>query len=255
MTKTATSHFFSERRLFLFLGCEGAPYNSAQGASYERSYDEYPKVLEGLATSEQGRSDGTGGVDGSSGQPDAYEVYENQGETDGETCEVAGSYLGIRGAENDKDEEEGGDNLNEECSAYSACIGYTIGSETAGKVSCGDNLGEEEKDGSCHDCTDNLATPVTNGILPAETAGEGYTEGDGRVDVASGDTSDRVSHCDNRKTESHGGAYDAGGRVTAKEHCGSAAKEGQNESSDALCKILSHNNSGLRFGVFITNVQ
>jgi len=39
-------------RLFLVLGSDSAPANCAQSTTYEGSYDEYPKVLEGLAASD-----------------------------------------------------------------------------------------------------------------------------------------------------------------------------------------------------------
>ena len=104
----------------------------------------------------------------------------------------------------------------------------------------GDYLGEQKKHCTCDDTADELADPVADGVLPGHAAGKGHAEGDGRIDVASADAADGIGHCDHGKTEGDCGTDNAGGRVAAEEHCGSAAQERQYERSDAFCKVLFH---------------
>ena len=125
---------------------------------------------------------------------------EDEGETDCETCEVACAYLAVSGSENYEDEEEGGYDFYQECTTGTAGTGDTVTSETCRVGTCescrrSHDLGEEEEQGTGDDGTDDLADPVSAGILPAHTSGKGDAKGDGRVDVATGDTADCVSHC------------------------------------------------------------
>lgn len=227
-------------------------FSSAAGASADHTtalrappqrggYDEYPEILEGLAAGEESRSDGTGRVHGRAGEPDAHEVDEDEGQTDRETCEIAGTYLAVSRSEDHEHEEERGDELNEERSACSAGVGHRVGSETSGEVRSGDYFCEKEEDRAGDDGSDDLADPVAKSVLPAHSAGKGGTEGDGRVDVAAGDASDGVGHSHYRETEGDSRADHSGGGVAAEEHCRSAAKKCQNHCSDALGDVLSHN--------------
>ena len=59
-----------------------------------------------------------------------------------------------------------------------------------------ENTAPAEKNGSGDDTAEELPDPVAAGILPAHPLAEDYAEGDCRVDVATGDTADCVSHRD-----------------------------------------------------------
>ena len=166
---------------------------------------------------------------------------EDEGQTDRETCEIAGSDLAVSRSEDHEHEEERGDELNEERSACSAGVGHRVGTKTSCEIRSGDNFRENEEGRAGDDGSDDLADPVAKSVLPAHSAGKGDTEGDGRVDVAAGDASDGVGHSHYRETEGDSRADHSGGGVAAEEHCRSAAKKCQNHCSDALSDVLSHN--------------
>ena len=216
--------------------------------------DKVKHILEGCATGEEGRTEGTGRVDGGAGQVDADEVNEDEGETDRQAGRLAGAQLRIRGAEDDEHEDEGGDELDEQRSADASRVGYAVGAEAAGQVRSRNDLGEEQQDGAGDDTADQLAAPVAAGVLPAHAAGERDGEGDGRVDVAAGDVSDRVRHGDDGQTESDGGAHDTGRLAAPEEHSVAAAQEHQNEGSDAFSKVLFHFECGLFHVVNLTKI-
>ena len=152
--------------LFLLLRSEGSPNTGTQGAAHERGAYEYPEVLEGLAAGEDGGADGTGRVDGGTGQVDADQVHQHEGQTDGKTGEVARTDFAVRGSEDDEDEQEGSDDFHEERTARAAGIGDTVRAETAGQIRSGNDLGEKEKDGTGDDGADDLTAPVAAGMPP-----------------------------------------------------------------------------------------
>ena len=229
----------------LLLRGEGAPCAGAERAADERGHDEHPEVLQGGTTGEDGGTDGTGRVDGSSGQVDADEVHQDQRKADGQTGEIARADLAVSRSEDHEHEEEGRDDLDEESAAETACIRHAVGTETAGKIRGGDDIDEQEQDGTGEQTADHLADPIAAGVLPAHAPGEGDTEGDGRIDVAAGNAADGVSHGDDGETECEGRTDNTGGRVASEEDCGAAAQECQNEGSDALSDVLFHNDTKL----------
>lgn len=161
---------------------------------------------------------------------------QHEAETDCKTCEVACALLLVGGAEHYEDEEECGDDFNEDCSAGTVCICNAVGAEASGIAHCTGCAGsaDDSEEDSCADNTaDELADPVTTGILPGHSLAEDDAEGDGRVDVAAGDASDGVGHCDDSKTEGGSGSEDAGGLTASDKDCGAAAEKGQNH-----CLIL-----------------
>ena len=168
---------------------------------------------------------------------------EDQGQTDGQAGEVAGAFLGIGGAQHHEDEEERGDAFDEECAADAAGIGDTVGAE-AGRIAHGARsarrLDDQHEHGTGEDTADDLADPVADRFFPRHAARKGDAEGNGRIDVAAGDAADGVGHGHHGKTESDGGADDAGGVTAAQPHGGAATQERQDERSDAFCKVLFH---------------
>ena len=102
----------------LFLCFNTLPEDSGYECSDERTYDEDPDVGKGFAASEQSGTDGTCGVNACTGEVDAYQVDENQRETDSQTCEVAGCAIRlVRCTQYYQDEEGSEDNLDRECNA------------------------------------------------------------------------------------------------------------------------------------------
>ena len=124
---------------FVLCRSECAPYDCTQCTTAERGYDKHPEVLEGLAAGEEGGADGTGGVDGSPGKVDAHEVDQDKAETDCETGEIACSNLAVSGTEDHEDEQEGGDDLDKECTTDTTGSGNTVATKT-GRI-CTDEFG------------------------------------------------------------------------------------------------------------------
>ena len=228
----------------LLLGSDCTPYACAQCTANERGYDEHPEVLEGLSAYEESGAYGTGGVHGSTGQVDAHQVNEHQGETDGYACVVACTNLGSGGTENYEHEDEGGNALYEECTAYASGIGDGVGAEACRVTHCAGSSGhlDDEEEYGCTEYTAyNLAYPISAGILPAHTAGESYAEGDGGIDVATGDAADGVCHGNYGEAECEGCAHYACGVTATEEYCCTAAKECENHCSYTLSNVLFHN--------------
>ena len=112
---------------------------------------------------------------------------EHEGQTDRETCEIARAALFISRAEYYEHEEEGAHNLHEETAACSACVRYTVCTQTCRVTHCARSAGhfdDEVEYGCSQYAADNLSDPITAGILPSHTAGKGDSECDGRVDMA-----------------------------------------------------------------------
>ena len=119
--------------LFLFfLRVKRVVAECRESAADSGSHDEYPNVLEGVTACEESGSEGTGGVDGSAGKTDAEDVYENQCETDNETCEGAVACLGRCNTEDCKNEDEcQNDFYDKSCESVTVNAGKTVGTETA----------------------------------------------------------------------------------------------------------------------------
>ncbi len=77
--------------ILLFLWLDNLPEDSSNEGTNEGTYDEDPEVSKCVATSKDSGTDRTSGVHACAGEVDAYQVDENQRETDGQTCEVVGS--------------------------------------------------------------------------------------------------------------------------------------------------------------------
>ena len=163
-------------------------------------------------------------------------MHENQGETDCKTGQVACPVFSVSGAENDEDEDECCYNLNEECAPDTASIGNTIGSTHF----CTGYAAEPKQDGSSENTSEELGNPVSAGVLPGHSAAHCDTEGDCRIDVATGNATDSVSHCNDRESECESGCRNTGRLTTSYEDCCSAAHECQNHCPDELSKILFH---------------
>ena len=114
---------------------------------------------------------------------------EDEGKTDGEASEIAGSHFAVSSSENHEDEQEGSYNLDEEGSAGTACSGDAVTAKT-GRVGTREGYGrshylrEEKEEGTGYESADDLADPIAAGILPAHAAGECNSQRDGRIDVA-----------------------------------------------------------------------
>ena len=162
---------------------------------------------------------------------------EDQGQTDGETGEVAGAELAVGGAENHEHEDEGGDDLHEASAPDAAGVSHAVAAETHHAFGDAFSTGRHDVDESQQastgkDTADELADPIDAGLFPGHTAGKRHREGDSRVDVATGDAADGVGHGDHGETECDGRAHNTCRGGTTQEHGRSAAQQGENERSN-----------------------
>ena len=144
-------------------------------------------------------------------------MHEDEGQTDGETGEVTRTELAVGGAQHHEHEDEGGDDLHEASAPRTAGMCHSVCSETIETCShtsiChsgirGGYMGKCKQTSTSEDTADELADPIDAGLFPGHTAGKRHREGDGGVDVATGDAADGVGHSDHGETESDSRAHD-----------------------------------------------
>ena len=170
---------------------------------------------------------------------------KHKGKADSKACKVAGTLLGVGGAENYEDEEECGYALDDEGTPGTTGICNTVSSEPCRISHCAGGSGEgddAEEDGCAGDTAEDLTAPVAAGILPGHTFAKHDSKGDGGIDVATGDATDSVGHGNDRKTECESCCSYACRLTATNEHGGSATQKGENGGADKFCKILFHNN-------------
>ena len=82
--------------LCFFVATYALPQQGSDGTAYERSSDEYPNLCQCITTFEEGRTERTGRVDAGARVVDAYEVDEDEAQTDGQAGEVVRRTVGLR---------------------------------------------------------------------------------------------------------------------------------------------------------------
>ncbi len=109
-------------------------------------------------------------------------MYEDEGEADGQTCEVTCTFLAVGSAEHYKHEDEGKYELGNECLESSAFFVSVCAEATsvANTVASSD----EVKDSSADDSSDDLEQDVHTSVFAGHTFAEPNTESNGWVDVA-----------------------------------------------------------------------
>ena len=229
-----SAYFLHLLSTLLAVAAYEAPDAGGEGSTYEGTYDEYPELLEGLTTFEDGGSDGACGVDAGARVVDAYEVDEHEAQADGEASELTGALLLIGRTEDNEDEDHGEDDLSYEAAENRAAAGIGTGRGTLGEIGVGGYESVEE--GAADEGADNLEDHVHGGVLTADALGEEAAEGDGGVDVATADATDGVGHSYYGKAEGEGGAHYAGGVTTTGEADGRAAThENEDGRADHFC--------------------
>ena len=231
---------------FLAATSEALVANTGKASTHERSHDEEPHLAHGApsttAVGEQGDAKRTGGVHRSVGQRDADEVDEHQGETDGQTAELAVGVATVGDAEDDHQEHEGQQAFNQESTASGdgliARVGTaasllegltkTIGSEDAGSATA-DGIPNHKQQSTSDDTADELGSPVAEHFLEAHAAIDENAKTDGGIEVGTRNVADAISHGDHGKAESDGYTKEADmseqGRSTATEHQDECAEQ------------------------------
>ena len=220
--------------LFLALiavATDASPDASSADGTYEGTYDEDPEVGESCTTLEDSGSDRTSGVDAGAGVAYADEVHKHERETDSEACEVASTLLGIGGAEDDKDEDAGEDNLSQE----SAEDGDTL-LQVVGTRAFDSGVGSEQPEQSGADeSADDLENHVHASVLTRDALREEAAQGDSGVDVATADAADGVSHSDDCEAEGECCGCYACRLTTSDAGCYAATHEHENHRAYHFC--------------------
>ena len=218
--------------VLLFARLYNLPKACCNEGAYEGTYDEDPNVCKSFATSKDSGTDRTGGVHACAGEVDAYQVDENQRETDGEACEVVGRAVClVRRTKHYEHEESRQDNLDGESRAPAsvAASAYAVCTKTRAGI-------EIEQRSTCDDGTDDLAADVAEAVLHADATSNEAAKRDGRIDVATGDAANGVGHSNYGETEGNGGADNSSDATfrssTTKTHGCTATEERQYECTD-----------------------
>ena len=171
---------------------------------------------------------------------DAYEVDEDEAQTDGQTSEVIGSTIGLGGSTEDYEHEDAGEHGFYD-QAVGGAEGAGIGTSSSGDDDAWVGGNDAGEDSSCDDGADDLEQHVHGAVLSRDASVEEYAECDGGVDVAARDASDGVGHGDDGQTECYSGSYIGSSVLSATQRHGSAAtQECQHEGADEFSKILFH---------------
>ena len=81
--RSRTNGVVSANGKILFLAINDLPAGGCYDSADEGANDKYPELCKSLASFEEGRTDASGGVDASASVVDAYQVDENERQTDG----------------------------------------------------------------------------------------------------------------------------------------------------------------------------
>ena len=184
----------------LFLWLDNLPEDSCNEGAYEGTYDEDPEVSKCVATSKDSGTDRTSGVNACAGEVDAYQVDENQRQTDGQTSEVVGSAIClVCRAKHYEHKESRQDDLSRNGNAPASVATNTdaVSTQTGAGI-------EIEQSSTCDDGTDDLSAHVAEAVLHADATSNEATERDCRIDVATRDTTNGVGHGNYSKTEGDG---------------------------------------------------
>ena len=197
--------------LFLFR-IEEAIAERSKNAAYQRSYDEYPYAGQSFAADEKSRAEGTGRVDGSAGEVDAEDVYEGKGKTDYKACYAA--VFDLRGdAEDGKDEDEGQDDFNKQGKPDIAVVESVCSETGAGSY-------KSEKNRSAGDGAEELGNDVADEVSEGKLAVYEHCDGNGGVNVATGNIAYGIGHGDDHESE-----CECGRKISNIRACRAALKD------------------------------
>ena len=169
---------------------------------------------------------------------------ERQGETDGETAELAVFMTTVSDAEDNHQEHEGEKSLHEECSACcklevsvtSCCCELrtiAVGCEnTSVAKTC--SFPDDHKQCTCDDAAQNLCSPVNEHLFETHASVSPHAETHRRVEMSARDVTDAVSHSYNCQTKS----YSYTEKTYLSEECCAASSENQNECAEQLGEKL-----------------
>ena len=166
---------------------------------------------------------------------------EHEGETDGQTAELAVGMAAVSDTEDDHQEHEGQQGFNEEGTASGngliARFGTTtsllegfakaVGSEDAGSTAA-DSVPNHEEQSTSDDTADELGSPINEHFFKAHAAVDENAKANGRIQVSTRNVTDTISHGHHSETKGDGYAKES----DMSEEGGTAAAENQNECAE-----------------------
>ncbi len=227
--------------------------NASDNATEDRGHPEEPQLLNGSAANEHSNSGRASRVHGGVGHGDGNQVDEGEAETDGNGSKACGSAF-VSSTHDHKQEDCSEHHFDEEGAAHteggaaeSVATSFiqlfrpAVGSESAdasvGKIRMGDAVKNCSSDNTANDLCNN----VSRSFLSRETTAGNLAKGNSRVQVATRNVADGISHGKNSKTEGERNANVANtsGGYAASKNCCAAATEHQPEGTDCFCNCTS----------------
>ena len=169
-------------------------------------------------------------------------MNQYKAQTDGQTSEVVGSTIRLSGCtQHNQYEDAGEDNLGQQTTQYGDVCLQVVSTRTlqSRHISSQDIKQQRADEG-----TNTLEHDIHASVLAVHTSGQEAAQRDGRVDMATGDAANRVSHSDNSQTEGQSGTHYSGNvvnRITTQTNGYAAAHQHEHHSAHHFCKILFHN--------------
>ena len=205
---------------------------AADGASEQGAYPVHPLIRPEAGG--QGRAESSGRVERRAGECPPCQYITRQRQSDRQPRKPNGS-AGMHGGSEDDDHQEEGHEPLEDHPRHGAHAGREGGRTQVGFGRSSIDGPEEERP---QRGADELRDPVGDSAAEADPAPRQHPHGHGRIEVATGDVSERVDHDQDREPVSHGDPRHAHhlGRVVGEDRPGS--KEDQGEGTDQLGQEL-----------------
>ena len=188
---------------------------------------------------------------------------EHQGETDGQTAELAVGVAAVGDAEDDHQEHEGQQALNEEgttsgnglIARFGTAAGFlegfakAVGSENAG-IASASGIPNHEEQSTGNDAADELGSPIAKHFFQAHATIGPHAEADGGIEVRARNVTDAVGHSHHSQTEGDGYAKE----TDMSEECSAAASEYQNECAEQFGEeFVTRFHNFLKFNELLVN--
>ncbi len=147
----------------------------------------------------------------------------------------------VGGAHDDEQEDAGEKDLGDEAGGHGIAAGgvfaIAIGSKAAGQGKSGLPAGDYIKQARGDDAAKHLRDDVCREVPGGKAFAGAEADGNGRIEMATGDVPNGIGHGQHRQPEGEGNAKPADADLihTGGQHRAAAAAEDQPESTDELC--------------------
>ena len=222
-------------------------HDGGECSTNKRANDEDPQAYQWLeVASKAGDDRGTKaacGVDGRTGEADAQNVHEGEGETNYEASKRAMLKIGGGDAQDSHHEDEGQDDLYQQTRDGTAIdTGESVGAKATGEISDAAERKDAEQEQRSREGTHELSHDVAHKVICVHAAGEQYGKRDGRVHMAARHVANAVGHSDDGEAKRQSGEQITATvcSVTTNEHGSTTAHKHQYERTNAFRDIPLH---------------